>query len=103
MPSLRIAPQASSRSRARRFEHAQQSINFLFDHGALEEIRIHPCVQLDRVNEHEVAKIFLGDEPPLDQFPRLGRGVAHVEQDAMTDVGTEESRWAGRWTDCASR
>src|SRR5713101_4640513 len=80
----------SARMHARSTGSREQSINFLLDHSALEEIRIHPCVQLDRVNEHEVAKIFLSDEPLFDQFPRLGRGVTHVEQVAMTDVGTED-------------
>src|SRR5712692_519469 len=91
MADSRISNQPlSARMHARSTGSREQSINFLLDHSALEEIRIHPCVQLDRVNEHEVAKIFLSDEPLFDQFPRLGRGVTHVEQVAMTDVGTED-------------
>jgi hypothetical protein len=59
----------------------------VFDHCALEKVRVHPAVKLDRIGEHEVAEILFGHQPLFNPFISFDSGVAHVDQVIVTEVG----------------
>src|ERR1700738_4007835 len=58
----------------------------MLEDRAFEKVRVHPGVQLDRVDEGEVAKILLVHEAVLDALVGLNRGVTQVSEIVMPHV-----------------
>src|SRR6266852_271598 len=68
----------------------EQLRDLLFDHRALEEIRIRPAPETRRVAEYEIAKVLLRDQSVVDEFIRLGQHVRHIGNVEVADVGAED-------------
>ena len=63
----------------------------ILDYGSGEEAWIHPGLGEHRVRKHKVTKILLGDKVVLDQLPCFLRGIAHIRQIVMAQVGTVDN------------
>jgi len=92
---LAINEPRSSRIRGLGVEFAKGFGRVGLDDRALEEIRIHPAVQLDWIDEDEVAEVLRRHQAMFDTLVRFDRGVAHVDQVVMAEIGAVDRVEAG--------
>src|SRR5688500_13509977 len=64
--------------------------SFLFHHSALEEIRVHAPVQMDRVGKYETLEVLFGQHAVPEQLVCFRYYFEYIRNIPMRDVRAEE-------------